>query len=524
MAELTAELKANIDNYGSRIKTLEGFMEAVHTRPTMYIGSLYTKGARNCSREIFQNSIDQVLDPSSPADWFSYHLDERTNEVTVEDNGSGLPREDVIRILTNPHTSKNFVRKPGEFPSGYNGVGAKIVNGLSSSYIVESYKYDGTAYRIEFENGYPKKGPYDIPNKEKKQGTKTTFILNPDIMGAMDLEWKQIYNLIKLILSTLPIGTKCFFSAVDKEGKHIKEDIVNKDGIVTDLIMKVANPINRPIIIQYNDGYHKIDCAFCYDAGGEDGPDDNVLITSFCNSCPTIGGTHVDGTIDGITRWFTNYMNNIYLSSQKSNKIKVIAADIKGGLNIFLSAAHIEPLFNDQAKEILGNEDMVQFCKDSVMAGLNEWSKANPQDLQKLCKFFKDIAELRLKQESGKSKIVQKYQKNPLSNLPSKFKKPLEYKSGKTELFIVEGDSALGSVETGRDPKTQGIFPIRGKIINAFNHSKSTFFSNQEVQGITQIIFGQEYKKGLTVEDCKVDKIIFMADADRYRCPKMLFV
>ena len=514
MAALTEAQQKAIDDYGSRIKTLKDFMEAVRTRPTMYIGSIGSKGALSAAREIFQNSIDTILDKNSPADWFSYHLDERTGEMTIQDNGTGLPADDIIRILTSAHTSKNFERTPGEYPAGYNGVGAKIVNALSSTYIVESYKYDGTAVRLEFHKGYPTtEKPVSIPNKEKKQGLKTSFILDEDIMGPNELEWKSVYRLIKLMLSTLPLGTRCYFSAVDRNGKEFKEEIINKDGIVTDLIMKVKNPINKPIIIKYDDGYHKLDCAFCYDAGGEEGPDDDIAITSFCNSCPTSSGTHVEGTLEGIGRWFSLYMNNIYLSNQKAkDKLKVIPNDIKIGLNIFISAAHIEPLFNDQAKEILGNEDMVGVCKDAVMKGLDDWSKNNPQDLAKLSKFFKEIAELRMKQEAGKAKIVTKYTKNPLNNLPAKYIKPL--KKGYTELLIVEGDSAKGTVQECRDSDTQGIFPIRGKIANAFRMSKTEFFNNAEVQGITQIIFGQEYRKGLTVEDCKVDKIIFVADAD----------
>lgn len=454
MAQLTEEQKLAIDNYGSRIKTLKDFMEAVQKRPTMYIGSIGTKGAKNCNREIFQNCIDQILDPDSPANWFSYHIDERTGEVIVADNGSGLPFDEIIRILTTQHTSKNYDRRPGEYPTGYNGVGAKIVNGLSSSYIVESYRYDGTAVRMEFENGYPLYDkPKKIPNKEKRQGLTTTFVLNPDIMGEMNLEWKSMYNLIKLMLSTLPIGTHCSFSAIDKNGKSFKEEIINTDGIVTDLIMKVKNPINKPIIIGMDDGFHKLDCAFCYDA--DEDSEEGTNITSFCNSCPTIGGTHVDGTIDGITRWFCNYMNNIYLANQKSkDKLRIMPIDIKGGLNIFISAAHIEPQFNDQAKEILGNTDMVAFCKDTAIKGLDEWSKSNPQDLTKLCKFFKEMAELRVKQESGKAKIATKYTKNPIKNLPAKYIRPLQ--NDHVEFIIVEGDSALGTVQEARDPNRQG--------------------------------------------------------------------
>lgn len=121
-SQLTKEQMAAIDNYGSQIKTLKDFVTSVRMRPTMYIGSLHNQGSLNCMREIFQNSIDQILDALSPGTWFSFSYNEITKEVIVEDNGRGLPFEDIIRILTSQHTSKNYEKKPGEYSSGYNGV------------------------------------------------------------------------------------------------------------------------------------------------------------------------------------------------------------------------------------------------------------------------------------------------------------------------------------------------------------------------------------------------------------------
>ena len=512
MAVLSKEQIESIDNYGNEIKTLKDFVSAVRKRPGMYLGPISNKGLLNMMREIFQNCIDQILDPTSPANWFSFFYDERTLEVIVEDNGKGFPFNDIVRILTSQHTSKNFEKKLGDYSSGMNGVGSKIVNALSEKFVAESFRYDGTAVKVNFIKGYPTSTePEKIPNKDNKQGSRITFIADTDILGSMNLEWKVVYHLIKNIMSLTPIGSVCDFKAIDINGKQFSEHIVNKDGIITNLIMNVKNPMVKPIILSLDDGIHKLEAAFCYDAGGEDGPDD-MSVTSFCNFCPSYG-THVDGTVDGICRWFTIYMNNIYLANQKAkDKTKVLPIDIKSGLNIFISAAHLEPVFTGQAKEILSNEDMLGFCKDVAMKGLDEWSKANPLDLAKLAKFFKEIADLRMKQEAGKAKIATKYAKNPVTNLPRKYIRPLTNKNN--ELIIVEGDSALGKAQEDRDPNTQGLFPIRGKIINAFKASKQAFFSNEEVQGITRIIFGQDYRKGLTVEDAKVEKIIFMSDAD----------
>lgn len=481
----------------------------------MYIGHIGNKGFRNMCREIFQNSIDQILDKNSPGNWFSFFYDMRTLEVRVEDNGKGLPPDDIIRILTTNHTSKNFQKELGDYSSGLHGSGSKIVNALSSVYIVESYKYDGTAVRMEFHEGSPTtKAPVRIPNKSKKQGLMTYFIPDQSIMGEnLNLPWEKLYDLIKIILSLTPIGAVCDFEAVDLSGVSHKEKIINKDGIITDLIIKTQSPIIKPIICSADDGMHKLDLAICYDAGGEEGPDDKENITSFANFCPTIGGTHVDGILDGISRWFSNYMNNVYLANQKAkDKLKVTFNDIKTGLNGIVAAAHLEPVLTGQSKELLSNEDMFGFCKDVVQKGLDDWSKANPGDLAKLSKFFKEVAEIRMKNENSKAKIVQKFTKSAVSDLPDKYIRPLQNKN--IELIIVEGDSALGTVKEGRDPMCQGLLPIRGKIINAFGNTRDKVFNNEEVQAITQIILGSEYHKNFTLDEVKVEKVIFMADAD----------
>ena len=514
--ELTEEQKKLIDNYGESIKTLKDFMTAVQERPGMYIGARGTRGFKTMIREIIDNSVDTIIDPNSPGDWFSVTYNQITNEVTVIDNGRGLPHEDIIRILTTQHTSKNFNPIPYNYPSGLNGVGAKIVNGLSKIFIVESYKYDGTAVRVEFNKGYPKTNkPVPIPNKEKKQGTMIYFIPNEEIMGEMDLNWETLYHFIKQKLSLGPIGMLCDFTAIDKQGNSHTERIINKDGIITDIIMKVKSPIIKPISFHNDDGYHKLDIAFCFDSDENNLEfDENINITAFSNMCPTAKGTHIKGSLNGICKWFCKYMNNIYLLNQKSkDKLQIIPNDIKNGLYIMISAAHLTPDFTGQAKEELSNPDMEQFCSDTVMQGLDEWSKSNPQELAKMAKFIKEMGEVRIKQSKEKEKIVQKYStSSAISGLPRKYKRPTGKKG--IELYIVEGDSALGTVLKARDDSYQGILPIRGKIINAFSCSKEKFFSNEEVQAITKIILGTDYRKNFDISDCKVTKVIFLADGD----------
>ena len=523
MAVINKEMMAAIDNYSNEITTLKDTVTAIRQLPGMYCSGRGNKGFLSLIREIFQNAIDQVIDPTSPATKIYIYYNELTLEVKISDNGKGFPFDAMVRMVTAQHTSKNYTKKKGEYSSGLHGSGLKVVNALSTMCKIISYRYDGTAMELDLVEGYVDKGPYKIPNKEKQQGSVVEFIPSTEVLGNLTLEWKAVYNLVKDIVSLTPLGTEVMFEAIDSNNVKHSEHIINKDGILTKLISSVSDPIGKPIIIGYDNGEFKVDVAFVYDSANID---DSESVTAFCNMCPTIAGEHITGTIEGITRWFSQYMNNIYLANQKAkDKIKVIPSDIKSGLNVMISGFCLEVTFVGQAKEQLSVPEMQGFCKEVIMRGLDNWSKANPQDLAKLSKFFKEIAELRMKQDGEKAKIVTKYTKNPIKNLPQKYVRPLTDKD--TELIIVEGDSALGTVRLARDPNTQGLFPIRGKIANAFRMSKQAFFSNEEVQAITQIIFGQEYKKGLTLADVKVSKVIIFADADvdnEKNCPEILFV
>ena len=181
------------------------------------------------------------------------------------------------------------------------------------------------------------------------------------------------------------------------------------------------------------------------------------------------------------------------------------------GLKAVINVAHLNPIFTGQAKERLGNEDMLPFIRDLTLKSLNKWSKENPQDLQRICKYLKDVAEIRLKSEGEKIKLGTRYESSSISGLPSKYEKPMG--NSNLEFLIVEGDSAKGPANEARCKKRQGVFPIRGKLPNALTTEKSKFLKNPEVDAIITII-GGGYGRSFDISKVKWEKIIFMADAD----------
>lgn len=504
---LSDNMKENILNYGSEIKTLATFVEAVRQNPGYHLGSKGNKGLKNMSREIWQNGFDELDKKSSPCTWLRIEFDERTFGFTCEDNGRGIPFDNILRIFMDPNTSSNYEKKPYEYSSGLHGVGAKVVNAMSYRFVIESYMFTGEARRVEFTDGMPwDKGEISIPNPDKKQGTMVYFEPSIEALGQLTVTWRDVYAWLTNILPLSSTDAKVFFTAYDKKGKKYEEVLTNEDGILTYLIHETESPIIAPIILSRDTGHMKLDIAFTWDTD----PSATSKVIAFANKCPTTLGTHIDGFENGVTKFFVSYMNKIFLASQKK-KLSVIGQDIKMGIKAIVTVSHLYPIFDGQSKEKLGNDDMEPFVKDTMVELLDGWAKEHSKDLATICKYFKDMAEVRLATDKQRVRLTDKYNKSKLTGLPAKFVAPTG--KGYTEFFITEGDSAGSLIENYRDNKTQGYFPIRGKLPNAFEWKKENFLSNAEVAGIIQII-GGGYGRSFDISKVKWDKIIFCTDAD----------
>ena len=510
-SNLSEEDIKNIEEYDEReIKTIELFVDSVRKNPGQYLSNIGDEGFMNCIREVFQNSADEMARPNSPCNkaWVTYY--EENHRVVIADNGRAIAPNMIIRVFTREHTSANFVKAKGQYSTGMHGVGSKCVNAVSKRFSVTSYRL-GKAYHIDFHEGKPapeyKMKPKEIPNTNNAQGLVVDFEPDMSIMKEITINCEQVLDLLAMLVPLYKIGTVVEFTGYKLNGKVIHEVLENRDGILEYLIRKTDTPMIKPIIFGFDDGTMKADIAMTYVSE----PNKAYDVITFANMTPvnTMLSTPSRGFINGVETFFRNYMNKIYLANSKK-KMEVINSDTTVGLIGAVSASHMNVRFSGQAKNVCKNEDLFAFTKQLTIDSLKRWSKENPEDLQKVCQFIKDVANIRYKIDKEKVSISKKYN-NTLTGMPKSFTKAED--KNHLELFIVEGLSASASCETGRSTKFQAIYPIRGKLPNAMNTTKEKFLKNEEVSGMLTVL-QSGYGKNFDIEKCPYDKIIILSDQD----------
>ena len=488
------------------IRVIESEVEAVRKLPDVYIGAAGSIGFKNMLREVVQNSLDEIIKGNTLDKNIIVSYDERNHNTIVEDQGQGIDISMMSVVFSKLHSSSNYDKEAGsgEYSSGKNGQGVKITNFLSKFFNVNSYRMDGKAKRVEFVEGVLVKEK-NIKCPKGKHGLLTEFCPS-DMMGNISVNGEEIGNLLWQMCNLCLPGTTIKYNWIDIMGQEHSVVYKNTIGIV-EILNSICNKTNIvPIYFIEDNGTTKVEVLFSYDTKIMD----ETYILSFANMCPTSGGTHVDGFLDAIIKFFRDYMNKIYLANNK--KLQVNSSDIRTGLRAVVSCYHIFPLFTGQSKEYFSKEDMKPFVYNVTLKALNEWAQNNPTDLQKTCKYLKDICEIRMKSEGEKIKLSDKYNASVISGMPSKFKKPNS--KGPFELWIAEGDSAISGMENNRDKATQGIFPIRGKLSNAFTTPTKKFFENEEISSLLKIFGYQNYSKKLDPEKFKPEKVVIATDAD----------
>lgn len=337
-------------NKQDKIEFLEDSVEAVRTLPDVYIGALGNHGFKNMYREILQNCLDEIIKGNTLNKNVIVSYDERTHMCIIEDNGQGIELSVLAKVFSVLHSSSNYnkVEGSGRYSSGKNGMGATITNFLSKIFIVESYRPDGTAGKVEFEEGkLTSKGFQKIkPLKGKEHGLITTFVPS-DMMGEITVTVQEIYDITWKIVHLCKVGTTVTFNSINSLGQKNKSIIQNKNGVFDMMGLICDKTVINPIYFTQDNGSMKVEVLLTYDIMNMDDP--NIL--GFANMCPTDGGTHIDGFLDGVVKYFRDYMNKIYLANNK--KLNVNVQDIRTGLRAVVSVFHIKPLFTGRLCPIL---------------------------------------------------------------------------------------------------------------------------------------------------------------------------
>lgn len=509
-------MKKNIEeailSYGDQIVHINNIVNQVRQTPDVYLGATGNSRYLTMCREIAQNSIDEIVKGVASSPIINIRMSEKDYFFEVEDNGRGIPHGKINIVYGVVHSSSNYEKKEGIYPSGKNGCGGSVTNMLSHKFTVDSYVL-GKGIHVEFIEGVMwDKGEVKIPAKESagKQGSRVSFIPNQQFTGPLTVKCSDVYNLIYFITQLAPVGTIVNLHLEDYTGKVTTSKINNTNGIYTLLHNMCNKPYINPIYATDDNGRMKCEVLITYDARADAG-DEYVLSAN--NTCPTVGGTHADGALDGVCRFFRDYMNKIYLvniNAKLKNKISCTLQDIRKGLRIVVSSSLLVAEYTGQSKDVLTTAEIGPFISETVMRTLTEWVKTG--EITKLTKYFKEMIDLRLKADNDRTKMVNKLTTNAITGYPDKCI-PANMKKG-FELLICEGDSAAGGAKIARDPNLQCIFPIKGKILNAFTTTMNKFISNVIFQDIYSIMGRPGMGKAFDISKCRVSKIIIMTDAD----------
>ena len=500
----------NKNNYGAEnIQILEG-LEAVRKRPGMYIGSTGPTGLHHLVWEIVDNSIDEAL--AGFAD--RIHVEILPGElIRVSDNGRGIPVDvhpktgvsTVETILTVLHAGGKFNNDSYKVSGGLHGVGAAVVNALSSSLVVE-VKRNQTTYRQEFAYGNAVSGLIDTKVPSEGTGTAVTFEFDRSIFAECE---SYDFETLRVRVQQLAFLNKGLtISIADKRQTEVKECVyryegglneyaaflngqkirINKETIYIDT---TAENTNVELALLYNDTY-------------------STNILSFANNILTKeGGMHEDGLKLALSRVISKYAqdNNLIKKSDQ-----ILGEDTREGLIAILSVKLGEPQFEGQTKTKLGNPYIRPLVSRLVGEGLERFLLENPQTAKAIVEKCLTASRARIAARRAKEATRRK---NPLDNLgfASKLADCRDKSPENTELYIVEGDSAGGSAKQGRNSEFQAILPLRGKVLNVEKERLERILVNNELKSLFLAIgcgVGDEFNAG----QARYHKIIIMTDAD----------
>ncbi len=493
------------DKYSATdIEVLED-LEAVRKRPSMYIGTTGPRGLHHLVYEVVDNSIDEAIGGYCNKIEVVIHKD---GSVSILDNGRGIPtdihpvykKSGVEIALTKLHAGGKFSKKVYTISGGLHGVGVSVVNALSEWLEVEVYR-EGNIYHQRFERGNAKT-EIEIKGKTRKKGTYIRFKPDPIIFPSAEFSYDTLKSRLRelaflnkgleIILKDNRTGENLkfnysggvvsFVSWLNSEKKTLHDVVI--------YINKEKNGVYVEIALQYTDSYTEHIFAFA----------NNIHTTE--------GGTHLSGFRAALTRSINDY-------GKKNKLLKDMSfsgEDVREGLTAVISVKLPEPQFEGQTKTKLGNTEVKGIVESVVNEELSRYFEENPGAIKRIISRATDAARAREAARKARE-LARRKSALDVTSLPRKLADCQERDPSKSEVYLVEGDSAGGSAKQGRDRRFQAILPLRGKILNVEKARLDKMLKNEEIRTMITAIgagIGEDFK----VEKARYHRIIIMTDAD----------
>lgn len=505
---MTEEAKKNESQYGaSDITVLEG-LEAVRKRPGMYIGGTGIAGLHHLIWEIVDNAIDEAM--AGYADRIVVQL-LPDNVVRIRDNGRGIPVEvhkatkksTLETVLTTLHAGGKFGGGGYKVSAGLHGVGASVVNALSE-YLLAEVWLDGKRYQQRFERGKPT-SELESTDEVHPTGTQITFRPDPEMFETIEFDWNTVQERLR---QQAYLNKGVFIELHDERadtpnsynfyfeggiGSHVRYLNRNKITLHEPIyVEKLTDGIAVEVALQYTDDY-------------------NERVFTFANTVTTPGGgTHLTGFKTALTRVLNDYAKSAKLV--KDGDAGFTGDDVREGITAIISVKLGDPQFEGQTKDKLGNPEVRSIVEQITAEGLGYYMQEHPNEAKKIIGKVSLSARARLAAKAARETVIRKGALEGMT-LPGKLADCSEKDPAKSELYIVEGDSAGGSAKQGRDRKFQAILPLRGKILNVERSRLDRMLQTDHIKELI-VALGAGIGDQIDLERIRYHRVIIMTDAD----------